>query len=458
MDSVAAIRKVIHSFCATVASSLPKTPVEPVVIKLSNSLASSSNSVACKLVAPTSIRACKDIDMSEVPLCACFGRNVQFDLRLNEAYASRDPEELEIAAASLQEHADAIISLKKARETEYCPLSFSSSPCISFDRSWNDGRRVVVTVSIPVVDVDAKTEVCMVIHSVTFAGKSVLCAGVSFPIRIRLGVRLCAPMSLGSAFCQDGTTPSIASDGTLYAPIARNSVRIFAADGTPQPTLHFPQLDKYSILRDVAFASNDLLLLASTRHLVAVDILRKSARWWTLFDDGCNGIAVLPNCGVAFVSKEKGLVAYRIEDGAFLNKFHCPKDPTYIAADTCSSAVFVSTFDQVSAYLWNGSALIFDGNFNETFETTGYSFPLAVMSTRTNKQTKSYLIVGKFDCATLRVFSLPDRRLIHIHNLEGIKVTGLAADPSGFALAVCDTVSSDIVIFSWPLEGMNTAE
>jgi hypothetical protein len=52
------------------------------------------------------------------------------------------------------------------------------------------------------------------------------------------------------------------------------------------------------------------------------------------------------------------------------------------------------------------------------------------------------------------VLSLPDRRLVHTHTLEGMVVTGLAADPSGTALAVCDAASKAIHVLPWPLPGM----
>jgi hypothetical protein len=66
----------------------------------------------------------------------------------------------------------------------------------------------------------------------------------------------------------------------------------------------------------------------------------------------------------------------------------------------------------------------------------------------------SYLVVGTLGEPTLRVLSLPDRRLVHTHTLEGMKVMGLAADPSGTALAVCDAAFKAIHVLLWPLPGM----
>jgi len=50
-----------------------------------------------------------------------------------------------------------------------------------------------------------------------------------------------------------------------------------------------------------------------------------------------------------------------------------------------------------------------------------------------------FLVVGSgFGGSVLRILSLPDRRLVHTLTLEGMQIVGLAADPSGTAIAVCD--------------------
>jgi hypothetical protein len=41
-----------------------------------------------------------------------------------------------------------------------------------------------------------------------------------------------------------------------------------------------------------------------------------------------------------------------------------------------------------------------------------------------------------------------------MHTLVGMQVMGLAADPSGTALAVCDGVSKAVHVLPWPLPGM----
>jgi len=58
----------------------------------------------------------------------------------------------------------------------------------------------------------------------------------------------------------------------------------------------------------------------------------------------------------------------------------------------------------------------------------------------------------------LRVLSLPGLALVHTHRLEGMQVCGLAADPWGAALAVCDDASESTHVLAWPLPGMPQLE
>jgi hypothetical protein len=84
---------------------------------------------------------------------------------------------------------------------------------------------------------------------------------------------------------------------------------------------------------------------------------------------------------------------------------------------------------------------------------TSYWRPLAVVPPDPGQRT-SYLVVCTLNSHTLLVLSLPDRHLVHTHTLEGIEVMGLAADPSGTALTLCDGVSEAVHVLPWPLPGM----
>ena len=104
------------------------------------------------------------------------------------------------------------------------------------------------------------------------------------------------------------------------------------------------------------------------------------------------------------------------------------------------------------AYRWDGATLVKEGRVEAAGGTDNFR-PLTVMPPAPGLRT-SYLIVGEHGTPTLHVLSLPDRRLVHTHTLEGMEVAGLAADPSGAALAVCDGASSAVHVLPWPLPGM----
>jgi hypothetical protein len=146
---------------------------------------------------------------------------------------------------------------------------------------------------------------------------------------------------------------------------------------------------------------------------------------------------------------------HRLSDGVRVASA-VAKCATYAAADPASRTVYVSTGVHpswvVSAFRWDGAALVADGVVGAA-GTAGDYRPLAVMPP-TPCQHTSYLVVGTRREPILRVLSLPDRRLVHTHTLEGMKLTGLAADPSGTALAVCDYASNAIHVLPWPLPGM----
>ena len=78
---------------------------------------------------------------------------------------------------------------------------------------------------------------------------------------------------------------------------------------------------------------------------------------------------------------------------------------------------------------------------------------LAVVPPAPGKRA-AHLVVGTIASSELLVLSLPGLALVHTHSLDGMQVVGLAADPWGGALAVCDAVSDVIHVLAWPLSGM----
>jgi hypothetical protein len=314
-----------------------------------------------------------------------------------------------------------------------------------------------VVVSVP-VPVSAGRDSKVVIRGISVAGQPVT-QGQSLPAHAAVVTGMLAPLHLEGAASEYASALVITCDGTLYAPrYERPDVLVFSADGTPLPSLSLANLGLTSRTSDVAFDEATATLLQADANeedskLVAVDTVSRSVRWSAGIGGSCSGIAVLPAQGLVVASTYNAdeLRMYRLADGALVAT--APADcPSYVAADPATAALYVSTGTQVAAFRWNGSALVSEG----VVEAAGDTYndrPLAVVSPAPGQRT-SYLVMGTRCTPTLFVLSLPDRRLVHTHTLEGMRVVCLAADPSGTALAVCDYASKAVHVLPWPLPGM----
>jgi hypothetical protein len=310
------------------------------------------------------------------------------------------------------------------------------------------------------VPVSAGRDLKVVIHSISVAGQPVT-HGQSLPAAVAVATGMLAPLRLEGAANDWTCNPVISGDGTLYAPrYGSPNVLVFSADGTPLPSLLLASLELSSSMRAAAFddATATLLLadanLAASK-LVSVHAVSRAVRWSTGLGSNCCGIAVLPAQGlvVASVNRSNKLQVHRLADGALVSTA-LAVGPSFIAADPTTDTLYVSTGPCISAFWWNGSALVSEGVV-EAAGNKGYTRPLAVVPPAPGHRT-TYLVVGTYGAPTLLVLSLPDRRLVHTHTLEGMKVMGLAADPSGTALAVCDgaSASNAVHVLPWPLPGM----
>jgi hypothetical protein len=304
----------------------------------------------------------------------------------------------------------------------------------------------------------------VVINGVTVARQPLFV--LSSPVSIGVITGMHAPLRLEGASTDLCITPVINIDGTLFVPRQlSDSVLIYSADGTPVPPL---VIDSVGLSHDTNSAAYDesrnTLLLAddnsSSSKLVAVDMSSHSVRWATApgLLNGIDGIAVLLKHGIVFVSScgDFKLYAHRLSDGVRIASMKVP-GCSYLASDPETSVVYASSICDtgmlaVVPYLWNGAKLVKQSVVYAP-GITGKFRPISVMPPAPGLRT-SYLIVGEVDSSTLHIISLPDHRLVHMHTLEGMQVAGLAADPSGTALAVCDRASKLVHVLPWPLPGM----
>jgi hypothetical protein len=427
-------------------TALPVGPVEPVVFRVDfdiDSLISQISTIGT-VIAPRGVLA-RHVEVRSLPKHARPGETLRFDLALTADYPCTAPAELEAAAASLVPHVYAVVSLMSGEVSQ--PLLATLAPAA-------DGRGVNVSVSVPV---SAGRDSKVVIRGISVAGQQVT-QGQSLPAHAAVVMGMLVPLRLEDAANDAVCTPVISGDGTLYAPrYGSPDVLVCSADGTPLPPLPVASLGLSTGSRSAAFDdATTMLLLADSNsaasRLVAMDATSRAVRWST-GSRFIYGIAVLPTQGlvVASVLDANELGVYRLADGAFVSKVHADH-PTLIACDSARATLYVNTGTQVSAFRWNGSTLVSEGVV-EAAGNKGYARPLAVTPPAPGQRT-SYLVVGTIRTPTLLILSLPDRRLFHTHTLEGMKVVGLAADPSGTAMAVCDAESNAIHVLPWPLPGM----
>jgi hypothetical protein len=375
------------------------------------------------------------------------GRTLQFELILSDDYPCTAPAELEAAAAALVPHVHVDVSLVCGEVSQ--TLLVTLAPAAG-------GRSVGVSVPVPEsADRDSK----VVIRGISVAGQPVT-HGQSLPALVDVFTGMLAPLRLEGAAGTDSCTPVISGDGTLYSAMFRKSdMVVFLADGTPLPSLHFASLGLSTRTSDVAFDEPTSTLLLSDANeedskLVAVEAVSRAIRWSTFLRSDCCGIAVLPAQGLvaASIVRDSQVRVFLLSNGTLVASAHAD-GPSFIATDpTSASTLFVSTETKVSAFIWAESALVSEGVV-EAADVTDDWRPLAVVPPAPGQRI-SYLVVGTCGTPTLLVLSLPGRRLVHTHTLEEMEIRGLASDPSGTALAVCDSASQAVHVLSWPLPGM----
>jgi hypothetical protein len=315
-----------------------------------------------------------------------------------------------------------------------------------------------VTVSIPTsADVGDEVEICAVIAKQRVAACSRL------PVRQCVVGGMIAPLRL-EAHCGYYMTPAITYDGTLYCP-RNNDVCVFSMSGLPLPSIKQTFLGLSGCTWAAAFdyASDTLLLAYRTSisdknsQLVALDENHKTMRWIVPLEGSCVSIAVLSEQSLVVVGDftNKELIVIRLTDGGVVCR--TAFDRSVFSMATYKNTVFVSGILSVAAFHWDGSALVSEGEVIARDEFWSALF-VAVMPPAPGQRC-SYLVAGTRNNRqpSLRVFLLPDLRLIHTHALslvEGVNMAGLATDPSGTALAVCDKGSQIVRVLVWPLPGM----
>ena len=443
---------------------LPTAVVEPPRIALVDNADSLLPSIACfgRILVPLPVTVA-DLTLEGVPSSVRPGDFLKLRLSLGMRHAKQSTEELDDSLGMLV-GATRIDATLEGPGVE--PQSVSAT--LTADSAHHCLR---IAIQVP-VSVSGVASEFISVRTVSVAGRPVPCLPVQVPVRRGIA----GPLLLTCNSTDSPTTPSISLDGRIYCPRGLGpDVLVFDSDGAPLPGIPVASIGMTECTKWSALVNTDAptLLLAdwvtgSTR-LVAIDPATRAVRWTSAVGSfqGCFGIAALPTLGVVAVSDGVSdlLVIHRISDGYRVGSLELPNAAELLAADNASNVVYGSVYEDgyhtVHAWLCatdGANVRISAGDFCAASGKAKLPRVLAVMPPAPGKRT-AHLVVGLYGSSELLVLSLPSLTVVHTHNLRGVRMMGLAADPWGGALAVCDIASLDMAfqaidILAWPLPGM----
>lgn len=281
--------------------------------------------------------------------------------------------------------------------------------------------------------------------------------------------------------------PGISSEGIIVVPDDDcPDALVFGRDGVALEPIVLDSLGLSHKTRWAAFSDGDavepLLLLgdrkAGRSKVVAVNPKTRAVVWSLGLTNNCHGIATLSHLGIAVVAvggKTRELAVISLKDGSVLGKTSVGRNVCYVADDEPSCTVFVGSDDapyDVLAFSLErlsdaaesaGAWSLVSRGAVATAGSAQYSRPLTVVPPSSGRRV-SHLVVGTNNSPVLRILALPRLFLVHEHTLTSasaasdvwdvVSVLGLAADPLGKAIAVCDGSSDTVGILAWPLPGM----
>ena len=286
-----------------------------------------------------------------------------------------------------------------------------------------------------------------------------------------------APLSLAGAAYGLYQTPCVSPAGEVFVPHG-DAVLVYDRHGVACAALECAAASMEPTALVAAFDdASGTLLVAETEdrrnRLVGFDAATLTRRWAT--SPGALswvfGCAVIGRSGVAVVGAHNGhtLHAHRASDGARVASVSL-SGPTFVAADPTAPTharplVFASTGlageSRVAVFAWDGARLVAQGEA-EAAGGAPAARPVAVVPLRSPRSSGGggggHLVVGCHLSPELLVLSLPELRLVHRHVIAGAAVCGLAGDPLGGALVVCDAASGAALVLPWPLPGMPGAQ
>ena len=449
---------------------LPKVVVEPPHVGFSHNLPALLTDLASfgRVLAPLSVSAA-DLTLREVPWAAIPGATLRLRLSLGARHADQSTEELEVSQAPVATTISTVASFEvPGAEPQALVPTISTDPA-----------RRCLYVSLVIPD-SSPAESFIRLSRASVADRSVLGLPDVIIIPVCRGIR--APRQLNIGRTLYAMTPCITQNGLVFSPIPLGpDVVMFDGNGARLPGIPIAMLGLSHSTNWSAYAhcsgsvSSSVLVAGSDRldrsRVVCVDVDTLSVRWSAAPDAllEYHGVAALPTQGIAVIrgqephpSRRSALVYHRLSDGVRVGSVSSAGGSS-LAADPATGFVFASCTtpdykEAVHAWSWAADASGLRAEPPVAAAGAEYGFRhLAVMPPAPGKRI-AFLVVGFQGKSELRVVSLPALALVHTHTLEGMQVSGLAADPWGGALVVCDMASTSLHILAWPLPGMPPLE
>lgn len=241
-----------------------------------------------------------------------------------------------------------------------------------------------------------------------------------------------------------------------------------------------------NFMRAAAYCPDeDIVLLgdAKTRssHVVAVEEGGFGrVRWRTPVGDFslCNALTALPGTGLfaAADAHKRRVHIHRMADGSRVASLYSVNPLFLVSVRPADSwlleslgdvALFVGLGGRVEMIVRSDGPPGIRGEVVECLDTLPAlsqpkSHPLAVVPCPPREPGAAatggpFLLVGSCGLPVIQVISLAPPgppRVVHTHTLTDVMVMGLAADPDGTALVVCDRATRGVCVLPWPLPGM----
>ena len=439
---------------------LPIAVVEPPVVGLQIDASALLLSIAGfgSVLAPLSITAA-DLSLNDLPSRVRPGDTIFLRLSLGARHAAQSDDELEVSLGWLA-GATNVEATVEGPGVNPRPLQASFLPDEAL-------RSLLVCIEVPPAVLYGTT---INVAAVSVAGQLVC----GLPLSRLVRECMLIPMRLECDRFWLVVTPCISPEGLLYCPPGNgHSVKVFDAGGKPLPDYPASSLGLSPHIFSATYADGEVrtLLLADglpgSSALAAVDPATRTVRWKSAVGDfhKCRGIAALPSQNVAILMCSGSLFAHRLSDGICVGSLETSENAMFLAADVATGALYGSITSGLGGMV-HAWACATDGAGGLRISLAGhvaatglwaYNRPLAVMPPAPGK-TVSHLVVSMSNVTAysneLLILSLPGLTLVHTQRLEGVVVMGLAADPWGGALAVCDMRSSGVRVVAWPLSGM----